>query len=188
MRLGSLTDVPPEQRRPLKRVEYDKLAEIGAFGEEKIELLYGAILRKSPIGAPHSSALQRLNELLVLALHGHATIRIQSPFAASDTSEPEPDAAVVPPGRYADAHPSQAWLLVEVADSSLAVDRGVKARLYAECGIPEYWVVNLVDGLIEVHTSIVRGVYTRTVPFKKGESIRLQQFGDVQIAVDDVLP
>ncbi len=182
------SDVPFEQRRPLKRSEYDKLTELGVFGDERLELLYGSIARMSPIGAPHSSALQRLTELFVLALHGRAVVRIQSPLAASDDSEPEPDVAIVPPGRYSDAHPSQAWLLIEVAESSLSTDRGMKARLYAECGVPEYWVVNLVDGQIEVHTSIVRGVYTRVVPFKRGERVRLQQFADVEIDVTEVLP
>ena len=63
----------------------------------------------------------------------------------------------------------------------------MKAALYAQSGVPEYWVVNLPDKLIEVHTDIVHGAYTRITPYRKGETIRLRQFADVDIAVDSVL-
>jgi Uma2 family endonuclease len=188
MSQGSELKVAEALRRPLRRVEYDKLVEAGLLRDERVELLYGSIVQMSPIGAPHGGTVQRLNELLVLALHGRASVRIQSPFAASDASEPEPDVAVVPVGRYTTAHPSLAMLLIEVADSSLAVDRETKARLYAESSVPEYWVVNLVDRIIEVHTTIVRAVYTRVIPYQAGESVRLESFPDVSIAAAEVLP
>src|SRR5437879_3175316 len=92
-------ELPAElRRRPLKRVEYDRLVQTGMLRDEHVELLYGSIVQMSPIGAPHSGTVQRLTELLVLALHGRAAVRVQLPFAASDASEPEPDVAVVPPG------------------------------------------------------------------------------------------
>ena len=69
-------------------------------------------------------------------------MRVQLPFAASDDSEPEPDLVLVPPRRYADRHPRQAYLLIEVADSSLDHDRETKAPLYASSGVPEYWIVD----------------------------------------------
>jgi Uma2 family endonuclease len=115
-------------------------------------------------------------------------VRIQAPFAASDGSEPEPDLALVPLGEYDEAHPGVAHLLVEVAQSSLGIDRTTKGQLYAECGVPEYWVVNLVDGLVEVHTETVRGTYARVTPFRRGDAIRLREFPDVEIRVGDVLP
>jgi Uma2 family endonuclease len=114
-------------------------------------------------------------------------VRVQSAFAASDGSEPEPDLAVVPAGDYDDAHPSEAHLIIEVADSSLVKDRGIKAALYAESGVPEYWVVNLPDKLIEVHTDIIQGAYTRVASYRKGQIVRLQRFTDVEIPVDGVL-
>jgi len=52
---------------------------------------------------------------------------------------------------YVDAHPATAPLIVEVADSSLRLDRRFKAGLYARAGLPEYWIVNLLDGTLEVH-------------------------------------
>src|SRR5450631_1217800 len=99
--------------RPLRRVEYDQLVALGAFQDERIELLDGALVAMSPIGAPHSSAVQKLTRLLVLALVGCAEVRPQLPFAALEFSEPEPDLAVVPLGDYDTEHPAQAHLVIE---------------------------------------------------------------------------
>lgn len=163
------------------------MAAIGMFEHERVELVYGWIVRMPPIGPSHSSTVQRLTELLVRAVAPRASVRIQLPFAASDQSLPEPDVALVPRGEYRDDHPTKALLVMEVADSSLDYDRTTKAKLYAESGVPEYWVVNLVDGIVEVHTEIVRGVYTRIVPYKRGERVVPKDFPDVALAVDDVL-
>jgi Uma2 family endonuclease len=181
------SEIAPECTRPITRVEYEKLVDLGMFSDERVELLYGVLVEMSPIRPRHGGTVQRLNRLLLLALDPRAAVRIQSPFAASDGSEPEPDVCVVPPGDYDDAHPTEAHLIVEVADSSLTKDRGIKAKLYAECGVPEYWVVNLVDDLIEVHTDIVRGVYTKVIPRRRGDEVALERFPDVRIAVSDVL-
>jgi Uma2 family endonuclease len=182
-----MLDVPPQDLRPIPRVEYEELARAGSFEDERVELLYGAIVRISPTGPAHDGTIQRLTQLLLLALHPRAAVRIQNAFAASDRSEPQLDVAVVPPGDYLDAHPSVGWLIVEVADSSRRTDRGVKARLYAECAVPEYWVVDLASNLIEVHTEIVAGEYTRVEPYRRGERIALVQFPDVTIAAGDIL-
>jgi len=176
-----------EGARLIRRDEYERMVEIGLFGGERLELLYGVIVRMSPKGAPHESAIERLNEMLVRGLAGRAVVRIQSSFAASDGSEPEPDVAVVPRGNYRREHPASAHWLVEVADSSLSTDRVVKAALYAECGVSEYWVVNVRDGLVEVYTEIVAGAYTRIVPYRSGETIRPLAFPDLEILVCDVL-
>jgi Uma2 family endonuclease len=173
--------------RPLRRVEYDQLARLGAFEDEKIELLDGEMVAMSPIGPPHDAAVQKLTELLVLALHGRAWVRCQSSFAASELSEPEPDLAVVPRSNYESDHPSQAHLIIEVAESSLAKDRGRKLRLYATCQVPEYWVVNLVERCIEVYRGVQGASYARTERYERGQSIQLLAFSDVSIAVSDVL-
>lgn len=173
--------------RPLKRAEYDQLVDLGAFEDEKIELLDGVLVPMSPIGPPHGSAVQKLNELLVLALAGRAVVRPQLPFAASDLSEPEPDLMVAPTSDYDTAHPDEALLVIEVAESSLAQDRGIKRRIYAERAVPEYWIVNLVDRVIEVHTEPTEGDYRRVVSYEGGQSIRLVRFGDVEVRVSDVL-
>ncbi len=182
------TPIDPRIVRGLKRVEYDKLAELGAFADERVELLYGMVVAMTPKGPPHESAVQRLTRIFIRAFEAHATVRVCASFAASDGSEPEPDMAVVPLGDYDREHPTMALLVVEVSQSSLALDLGAKARLYAECGVPEYWVVNLVDDLIEVHTEIVRGTYARVTPYRRGENLVLPGLSGTSVLVDEVLP
>ena len=131
--------------------------------------------------------VQKLTELLVLALHGRAAVRCQSSFAALEFSEPEPDFVVAPPADYDTDHPAEAHLIIEVAESSLALDRGKKLRLYASCAVPEYWVVNLPERCIEVYTGPVPGAYSRVERYERGQSIRLVAFPDVSFAVSDVL-
>jgi Uma2 family endonuclease len=113
--------------RPLRRREYDKLVELGFFDDEAVELLYGFVVPMSPKGAPHDASIQWLTERLVPALAGRASVRIQSALIAGE-SEPEPDVAVVPPAAYRDRHPSEAWLIIEVAEPFLEKDRGAKAH------------------------------------------------------------
>jgi len=180
-------DISPQELRPLRRVEYEELARAGMFEDERIELLYGAIVRMSPTGAPHDGTIQRLTRLLVLALDPRAAIRVQSSFAASEKSQPQPDVAVVPPGDYGDAHPSEGWLIVEVADSSRRKDLGLKARLYAECGVPEYWVVDVAENVIVVHTRIVGGEYGSVARHGRGDKLALVRFPDVVVDASDVL-
>lgn len=179
--------IPNEDLRPLSRRDYDALVVQGAFDNERLELLRGAIVRMSPIGTDHASAVERLTEIFVRALVPRATVRIQSPFAASDDSEPEPDVVVVPRESYRNEHPTTAWLVVEVAGSSLARDRGLKAKLYAESAVEEYWIVNLVDEVILVYSEIVGGAYGRVVTHRRGEIVRPARFPDVEVAVTDVL-
>jgi Uma2 family endonuclease len=173
--------------RPLRRAEYDQLIALGAFADEHIELLDGSLVQMSPIGPPHSETVSTLAELFSVALKGKARVRSQNPFAAGDLSEPEPDVAVVPLADYYDAHPARAHLIVEVAESSLAVDRGRKARLYAECRVPEYWVVDVVGRNVEVYTEPVSGVYQHVTVYEPGSRIRLQEFPELEVRVDDFL-
>jgi Uma2 family endonuclease len=177
----------PERIRPLRREEYDKLISLGAFQNEKIELLEGWLVKMSPIGAPHCSSVDRLNELLLPQLLGRATVRVQQPFAALDLSEPEPDVTVVPSGFYDTDHPNKAYLIIEVAESSLTIDRGVKLRLYAKCGVPEYWIVNVAEKAIEVYTVPGEGTYANVIRYERGQSLRLTQFPDVEVRVSDVM-
>src|SRR5262249_23474283 len=156
-----------------RRVEYDKMVELGMFQDEKIELLRGVLVPMSPIGAPHSATIDRLTRILVIALDGRGTVRGQNPFAALDDSEPEPDLSVVPFGDYDDGHPERAEIVIEVAESSLSRDRGVKLQIYAENGVPEYWVVNLVHPRVEVYTEPSRTGYAKVQSYVAGQSIRL---------------
>ena len=175
----------PEQFRPLRRAEYDQLVALGTFEGERIELIDGALRRMSPIGPPHTSTVDYLTELLVLALVGRARVRVQGSLAATELSEPEPDFCILPLGDYHSAHPSRAHLVIEVSDSSLRYDREEKARLYAVCGVPEYWIVNLVDRVVEVHRQPSAGCYREVTTVPKGARLRLLAFPDTELAVDD---
>ncbi len=138
------------------------MVDIGLFRDERVELWRGWIVKGSPPTSLVAYGIQRLSELLILALRPRALaeVRIQLPLALSDDSEPEPDVAITAPGDYKKAHPSASdvHLLMEVADTSLADDRGFKAEEYARAGIPEYWIVNVKDDLVEVHTRRGRGI------------------------------
>lgn len=174
--------------RPLRRVEYDKLVELGVFEHERVELLRGYVVHMSPQKSRHAAAVQSLNHLFVLALVGarRASVRVQLPLAISDDSEPEPDVALVAFGEYRDQHPETAHLVIEVAESSLREDRA-KIEIYAEAGIPEYWIVDIPHGLVEVHTDIVDGGYSRVTPYHRGQAISPRAFSDLSVAVEEIL-
>ena len=129
-----------------------------------------------------------LGTRLVLALGDHMyVVRQHSPLALGDFSEPEPDVAVVPPGDYRRAHPTTALLIVEAADSSLRKDRRIKAALYAEHAIPEYWIVNLVEGVVEVHTEPSAGRYTRVTTLGRDATLRPIALPGIEIEVADLV-
>jgi Uma2 family endonuclease len=140
--------------RRWKRVEYDRLVETGFFRPgDPIELLGGQLIVAEPQGSGHFAAIRAVEDALRAAFGGGWDVRTQGPLALDDESEPEPDVAVVP-GSFRDyvvEHPSRPVLVVEVSESSLVLDRHHKGSLYARAGLAEYWIVNLVDRVLEVH-------------------------------------
>lgn len=178
----------PERILPLRRAQFDRMVEAGIFDDQRVELLRGVLVEMSPQGAPHADVSALLTELLIRALPTTAQVRCHLPFAASDVSEPEPDVAVYPARRFGDDHPARAHLIVEVSDSSLRKDRGLKSEIYAEASVPEYWVVDLVHGTVEVRTEPVDGHYTRMTTYRRGQRIALVAFPDVALATDEFLP
>ncbi len=131
------------------------MGEVGILSpRDRVELIEGELIAMAPIGANHAGTVIALFEALAAAMRGRALVSPQNPVRLSDRSLPQPDYAVlVPrPDRYRTAHPRphEVLLLIEVADSSLEYDRDVKRALYARHGIRELWIVNLVDGDVEV--------------------------------------
>ena len=177
----------PENFRPLRRVEYHQLIDLGVFGEERIELVNGLLVPMNPPKPPHSNAVDMLTLILIRALGDQARIRVQNPFAAGDISEPQPDVLVAPLADYRVDHPAESHLVIEVAESSLRYDRGIKLRLYAEQGVPEYWIVDVVARRIEVYREPQDGTFVSKHIFERGESIRLLRFPAVTVQVSDVL-
>jgi Uma2 family endonuclease len=180
-------DQEAQSRGPLTRTEYEGLVRRGVLEEAHVELLYGRVVTMSPIGGPHRYSVRHLARILIEALGPRANVEVQASFAAPDESEPQPDVLVVPPGDYLDEPPSTAWLIVEVADSSLARDRA-KAALYAAADVTEYWIVNLRESAIEVHREPGPTHYADVTRYERGERIVLAAFADIDIAVSDVLP
>jgi len=185
--------------RRLGLKEYHRLIEIGFFAEdERVELIEGVLHRMSPKGPRHAECLEQLDDRLSEALGGRARVRTQDPITIpSSSSEPEPDLIVFQPweGGYPARHPlpEEVLLVVEVADSSLREDRGVKLRVYAAAGIEEYWVINLVDDQVEVYRQPATlpdgtGIYNQRTVHGAGDTIAPLHFPDCKIDVAPLLP
>lgn len=170
------------------RSQYQRLAEAGGFRDAKVELLYGAIVHMSPQGPEHSYSIRQLLMILAPALKGRAMVQVQQPLAVSDESEPEPDLSVVAPGDYLDELPRTALLVVEAANESLHDDRVIKGRLYAEIGIPEYWLIDLRRRRLERYLEPRDGAYTRMTTHERGESLAPAAFPDVAVSLDEIVP
>jgi Uma2 family endonuclease len=148
-----MVDYETKTRR-FTRAEYERLIELGVFKPgEAIELIGGELMVAEPQGAPHYTAIRKTAKALEAAFGAGWEVRTEGPIGLDDESEPEPDVAVVAgaPDDYARAHPSRPVLTVEVAESSLALDRQRKGSLYARAGLADYWVLNLVDRVLEVY-------------------------------------
>src|SRR5262245_37488730 len=183
----------PEPGGPFTVERYFALVTEGVLEpDDRVELLEGVVVAMAPHDTPHASGVARVTRVLIKALDERAVIRTQLSFIAGRYSVPEPDIAVVP-GRYEDydhEHPRSAHLVVEVADSSLKQDRLTKAMVYAAAGVPEYWIVNVVHGQVEVYRDPDRRArrYRSVTVVRRGEHIALVAFPDVSIAAGDLLP
>lgn len=136
------------------RVEYGRLIQRGILNEDDpVELLDGRLFVKEPQHTPHATAIRLAAEALRTAFGPGWVISQQLPIVLDDRSEPEPDVCVAAgaPRDFRDAHPTRPVLIVEVAQSKLRIARGRKAAAYARAGIADYWIVNLVDRVLEVH-------------------------------------
>lgn len=171
------------ERRPLRRTEYDRLGQLGFFEDEKVELLDGIIVKMSPINEPHNELESLLAELLAKTLPPHLIARPQCSLAISEISEPEPDLAVVERVKR-DDHPSYALLIIELAESSLKKDLGLKAKLYARAGIPDYWVVDLNERTIVVQRDPKAGRYTNVQRFDRSANVQALLIPEVVVCLD----
>jgi len=144
----------PIRTRRWTRKEYRLLGERSILPEdEPVELIDGQLIVAEPKGTPHTTAIGLAVDALRAAFGAGWLVRQESPVALDDGSEPEPDVVVVPggPRDYLPDHPARPVLVVEVADASLLLDRHHKGSAYARAGLPDYWIVNLVDRQLEVH-------------------------------------
>lgn len=172
--------------------EYYAMAQAGVLKpEDRVELIGGEVLEMSPIGSRHAAHVNRLTRWLATALGERAIVSVQNPVRLDDFNEPEPDLAVLKPREdfYAEAHPgpSDVLLLVEVSDSSLVFDRKIKLPLYASHGIPEVWVVNLIEGVIEVLREPSGREYRKTLRLSRADELSSVTLSGLKISVSDVL-
>jgi Uma2 family endonuclease len=177
----------PEMPRLITREEFHRLGQSDFFADdERVELIRG-VLVTPPLPHPrHDAIIHRLTRLLVLAVGKRGWVRVNTAYGADDYSEVLPDLAIVPDGDYDAECPTVAWLIVEVAISSLRKDRRVKAPLYAENGVSEYWIVNAEARTVEVHTAPRDGRYEVVSEVPATGAIRLVKLPDVEIPVAEM--
>jgi Uma2 family endonuclease len=176
--------------------DYYRMADMGLFEGRRVQLLDGELFEMSPPKHPHAAALSLCEEQLRRVFGAAFWIRTQIPLLLNQSTDPEPDLAVVPggPRDYSD-HPGSALLVVEISDSTLAHDRRRKGTVYARAGIADYWIVNLVDRCLEVRRGPVADPaaegghrYAETVVFSPADSASPLAAPQGRIAVADLLP
>lgn len=175
------------------RAQYEKAIIKEVFTtQDRIELIEGEIVQKLPQKQAHQTAIGAMQEVLGNAFPQGHWVRIQMPLAIGSRSMPEPDFAVVP-GSWRDYRghvptPEQVILLVEISDATLRFDQGRKAKLYAGAGIPEYWIVNLIECVLEVRRAPQPDGYDEMQRLAAGEAIVPLASQAASIAVADLLP
>ena len=181
-----------------KRVEYEQLVEKGVFASgDRVELIDGLLIVAEPQSATHYTAIKLVERALARAFGEGWHTRSQAPIALDEASEPEPDVAVVSGDlrAYTATHPADPVLVVEVALTSLTLDREHKASLYARAGRPEYWIVNLVERVLEVYRDPAPSPsapygwdYAARESLGAGDSVRPLAASTAQVVVGDLLP
>lgn len=169
--------------------EFHRMGRAGLFDEDdRVELIGGEIVSMTPIGRRHVACVNRLVALFHKHFLGRFIVSSQNPLRLSEKSEPQPDLAVLAfrPDFYASraAMAEDALLVVEVGESSAALDRNLKAGLYARHGVPEYWIVDLTEGLVESHADPSPRGYRRVRRYGPGESV---EWNGEQFPVDEML-
>ena len=172
--------------------DYHQMVKAGILRErERVELIAGEIVEMSPVGHRDWVHVNRTTALFAQGFGGRAIMSVHNPARLSLWSEPEPDVAVFKPRAdfYAGKQPGPEDILfvVDVADSSLAYDKRVKAALYAKSGIPEYWIEDLLSDTLLVYRNIVDGQYSTVQTLGRADSISPLAFPVVMFQVGNLL-
>jgi Uma2 family endonuclease len=157
---------------------------------DRVELIEGDMLDMAPIGTKHSAIAARLHELFVLAISRSATVVSGGPVNLGEFSEPQPDLMLLK--RRADFYSGKlpeaadVLLLIEVSDSSLSLDQGIKLNLYARYGVSEYWVVDVEGKRIITYGEPGTKGYARSLEFAAADIVTPKAFPDLKIAVGEI--
>jgi Uma2 family endonuclease len=179
-------------RRRFTVHEYHRMAEAGILHEDdRVELIEGDIVEMTPIGSRHAACVTELTRLLVPLVGDQARVSPQNPLRLGERLEPQPDISVLnvrEEGYFGKLPgPEDVLLLIEVSDTTLSYDRGVKLPLYARVGIPEVWIVDLVGEVIERHTDPSGDGYRNSKRARRGETMESAALPELALRVDAVL-
>ena len=172
--------------------EYHRMAGAGILDpDERVELITGQIIKMTAKGTAHEAAITRTERLLRNRLGEQVLLRLQSPIQVNDYSEPEPDIAVVrvDPLDYDDGHPtpSEVYLIIEVADTSLDRDLNFKAKIYAQSGIADYWVLDVSDRQLHVLREPAQNGYQNEIILSDDRTVSPLAFPNCVITVREML-
>ena len=178
-------------RRRFTVNEYLHMAHAGILTDtDRVELLDGEIVEMAPAGRTHTACVAVLVRVLLTGAGPRAVVWPQGPIRLSERSQPESDVSLLRPRsmpyRDADVEPRDVLLLVEVSDTSLRRDRELKLPLYAAAGIPEYWIADVRDAVVEVHMNPSGSSYGSVQRFGSGDFLSPLAFPELRIAIDDI--
>jgi Uma2 family endonuclease len=178
-------------RRPFSAEEYHRLYDIGVLKEDdRVELIDGEIIEMFAIGPRHAACVDKLAELLRDRINKIAIVRVQNPVHLNEYSEPGPDIALLVrrDDFYSTDHPSPKDVLIaiEVADSSLAHDREFKLPAYARAGIPEVWLVDLINSRIEIHTQPAESLFQEVRLVLRGQKVVSKTVPQLDLRIDEL--
>jgi Uma2 family endonuclease len=181
----------PVPKRLFTVEEYYEMARAGILKpDERVELLDGEIVRMNAIGSPHAWCVNRLTGFF-FRIEDRLKVGPQNPLRLNDRSEPEPDVVILQPDTPEDRHPEPAdvFLVIEVADSSISVDRRRKRPMYARAGIPEYWIVDLNADRVEIYRDPLpsRGRYRSATLLGRGDTVSPLFAPDIEVDVTMIL-
>ena len=180
------------QRKLFTVDEYEQMIRAGVLGEDdRVELIEGEIVEMSPIGGLHMQVVNRLTRLLVQRAADAVIVSVQNPIRLAH-SQPQPDLALLRPEvddrKGAVPRVEDVVLVIEVGDSTAAHDRAVKVPLYARSGIPETWLIDLAEGVVEVYREPAAAGYRRKQTYGAGEAFAPEALPRVRVAVADIFP
>jgi Uma2 family endonuclease len=170
--------------------DYHRMGEAGILHEDdRVELIEGEIVETAAIGTRHFTCVNQLTRLLVRGVGDAAIVSVQNPVRLNEYSEPQPDLTVLRVRDYRESlpMPEDVLLLIEISDTTLSYDRGVKLPLYARAGIREVWIVDLQGEIIERHTDPSGSGYRRVERARRGEALAPLTFSELTLRVDAVL-